>query len=126
VRSQPVAEKLVFMVTHSPEHPEHVTIPFVMAVAALASDVRAVIGLQADAVEIAVKGRSDSVAAEGFPPLSTLMSDYMELGGQLLVCSPCLKSRQIDGATQLVENAEVVAAARFIAEITSATNALVY
>jgi uncharacterized protein involved in oxidation of intracellular sulfur len=126
VRSQPVAEKLVFMVTHGPEHPEHVTIPFVMAVAALASDVEAVIGLQAEGVEIAVKGRSDSVTAEGFPPLSKLMSDYAELGGKLLLCGPCVKSRKIDAATQLVENAEVVAAARFIAEITSATNALVY
>jgi predicted peroxiredoxin len=126
VRIEPLAEKLVIMVTHGPEHPEHVTIPFVMAVAALASDVEAVIGLQAEGVEIAVKGRSDSVTAEGFPPLSKLMSDYMELGGKLLLCGPCLKSRQIDAATQLVENAEVVAAARFVAEITSATNALVY
>ncbi len=32
-------EKLVFMVTHGPEDPELATIPFVMAVAALASDV---------------------------------------------------------------------------------------
>ncbi len=121
-----MAEKLVFMVTHGPDHPEHVTIPFVMAVAALASDVEAVIGLQADAVEIAVKGRADSVAAAGFPPLSKLMNDYKELGGKILICGPCVKSRQIDVATQLVENAEVVAAARFVAELASATNALSY
>jgi hypothetical protein len=31
-----------------------------------------------------------------------------------------------DTATQLVENAEMVAAARFVAEIVSASNALVY
>ena len=121
-----MAEKLVFMVTHGPDHPEHVTIPFVMSVAALASEVEAVIGLQADAVELGVKGRADSVAAEGFPPLSKLMNDYKELGGKILVCGPCLKSRGIDAATQLVENAEVVAAARFVAELTSATNALSY
>lgn len=121
-----MAEKLMFMVTHGPDHPEHVTIPFVMAVAALASDVEAVIGLQADGVEIAVKGRAESVAAEGFAPLSKLMNDYKELGGKILVCGPCAKSRQIDAATQLVENAEVVAAARFVAELTSATNALSY
>ncbi len=121
-----MAEKLMFMVTHGPDHPEHVTIPFVMAVAALASDVEAVIGLQADGVELGVMGRADSVAAEGFPRLSKLMNDYKELGGKLLVCSPCLKSRGIDAATQLVDNAEVVAAARFVAELTSATNALSY
>jgi predicted peroxiredoxin len=121
-----MAEKLVFMVIHGPDHPEHVTIPFVMAVAAQASDVDVVIGLQADGVELAVKGRADTVAADGFPPLSKLMSDYRDLGGKLLVCNPCMKSRGIDPTTQLVENAEVVAAARFVAEITSATNALTY
>jgi predicted peroxiredoxin len=121
-----MAEKLVFMLTHGPDHAEHVTIPFVMAVAALASDVEAVIGLQAGGVEIAVKGRADSIVAEGFPPLAKLMNDYRELGGKILACGPCLKSRQIDTATQLVDNAEVVAAARFVVELTSATNALTY
>lgn len=119
-------EKIVFMATHGPDHPEHVTIPFVMAVAALASDVEAVIGLQADGVELAVTGRADAVAADGFPPLAKLMADYSELGGKLLVCNPCLKARGIDAATQLMDNAEVVAAARFIAEITSAKNVLTY
>lgn len=121
-----MAEKLVIMVTHGPEHPERVSIPFVMAVAALASDVEVVIGLQADGVEIAVKGASDAVAADGFSTLTKLMADYRELGGKLLLCGPCVKSRKIDAETQIVENAEVVAAARFVAEVTSATNALTY
>lgn len=120
-----MAEKLVIMVTHGTSHPEHVSIPFVMAVAALASDVEVVIGLQADGVEVAVKGRSDSVSAEGFPPLTKLLADYAELGGKLLLCGPCVKARHIEAA-DLAENSEVVAAARFVAEITSATNALVY
>jgi predicted peroxiredoxin len=121
-----MAEKLAFMVAYGPEHAEHVTIPFVKAVAARASDADAVIGLQASGVELAVKGTADSIAADGFPPLAKLMADYLELGGKLLLCGPCVKSRHIGAETQLVENAKVVAAARFIAEITSATNALVY
>ncbi len=121
-----MSEKLVFMVTHGPDDAELVTIPFVMAVAALASDVEAVIGLQAGAVELSVKGRADTIAADGFPPLAKLMKDYRELGGKLFVCNPCLKGRQIDPATALVDNAEVVAAARFVVELTSATNALTY
>ena len=44
-------EKLVFMILHGPEHPEHATIPFVMAGAALASDVQVILGFQADGVE---------------------------------------------------------------------------
>ncbi len=119
------AEKLVFMVLHGPSHPEHATIPFVMAGAALASDVEVVLGFQADGVELVRVGGADGVEASGFPPLAKLMADCLELGAKLLVCGPCIKSRGIDAA-DLVEGAEVVAAGRFVAEITSATNSLVY
>ncbi len=118
-------EKLVFMVLHGPQHPEHATIPFVMAAAALASDVDVVMGFQADGVELVRKGGADTVTAPGFPPLAKLLADVRELGGHLLVCGPCLKSREI-AAEDLVEGAEIVAAGRFVAEITSATNSLVY
>jgi predicted peroxiredoxin len=118
-------EKLVFMVLHGPGHPEHATIPFVMAAAALASDVQVVLGFQADGVELVRKGGADAVEASGFPPLARLLADVRELGGLLLVCGPCVKSRGIT-ADDLVDGAEVVAAARFVAEITSATNSLVY
>jgi predicted peroxiredoxin len=118
-------EKLVFMVTHGPAHPEHATIPFVMAGAALASDVKVVLGFQAEGVELMHAGIAEGIEAPGFPPLQKLLDDVRELGGLLLVCGPCIKSRGI-APDDLVEGAEVVAAARFIAEITSATNSLVY
>jgi uncharacterized protein involved in oxidation of intracellular sulfur len=119
-------EKLVFMVTHGPGHAEHATIPFVMACAALASDVGAVIGLQAEGVELAHVGCLDGVEAPGFPPLKKLVGDFQELGGRLLVCGPCINSRGIHAPDDLIAGAEVVAAGRFVAEITSATNSLVY
>jgi predicted peroxiredoxin len=118
-------EKLVFMVTHGPEHPEHSTIPFVMACAALASDVEVVMGFQADGVCIVRNGEAEHVEARAFPPLAKLINDFRELGGTMLVCGPCLMGREIP-ETDLVDGAQVVAAGRFIAEITSATNALVY
>ncbi len=119
-------EKLVFMVTHGPNDPELATIPFVMACAALASDVQVVVGFQADGVLLVRKGGADVVQAPEFPPLAKLMADFRDLGGTMLICSPCLKSRGLAAPDDLVEGAEVVAAGRFIAEITSATNSLVY
>jgi predicted peroxiredoxin len=119
------SEKLVFMITHGPDHPEHATIPFVMAGAALASDVQVVLGFQAEGVELVRAGVAEGIEAPGFPPLRKLLDDVRELGALLLVCGPCLKSRDI-ASDDLVAGAEVVAAARFIAEITSATNSLVY
>ena len=119
------AEKLVLMVTHGPDEAELATIPFVMAGAALASDIAIVMGFQGDAVRLAVKGVADGIAAPEFQPLGKLLADVQALGGQLLVCSPCMKSRGITPA-DLVDGAEVVAAGRFIAEITSSTNVLTY
>jgi predicted peroxiredoxin len=118
-------EKLVFMVTHGVDHAEHATIPFVMAAAALASDVAVSMGFQADGVELMKRGVAETVEAAGFPPLAKLLADVREMGGLLLVCNPCLKSRGI-APEDLVEGTEIVAAGRFVAEITSATNALTY
>jgi predicted peroxiredoxin len=119
-------EKLVFMVTHGPADPELATLPFVMAAAALASDVQVVVGFQGPGVELVRKGAAESILAPEFPPLAKLMNDVRELGGLMLVCGPCIKSRGMTAPDDLVEGAEVVAAGRFVAEITSATNSLVY
>jgi predicted peroxiredoxin len=118
-------EKVVIMATHGPTDPELATIPFVMACAALASDVEVVMGFQADGVCLVHSGEAATVQAPEFPPLAKLLADFTELGGKALVCGPCVKSRGIT-ADSLVEGAEVVAAARFVAEITSATACLTY
>ncbi len=118
-------QKLVFMVTRGPAEAELVTIPFVMAAAALASDVAVVMGFQGDAVELVKAGVAETVQAPEFAPLAKLLGDVRGMGGSLLVCNPCIKSRGI-APSDLVDGAEVVAAGRFIAEITSATNSLTY
>ncbi len=119
------SEKLVLMVTHGPEEAERATIPFVMAAAAVASDVEVVMGFQADGVRLMQRGVAEKIEAPEFMPMAQLLRDIRDLGGTFLVCGPCLKSRQIPPEA-LVDGAEVVAAARFVAEITSATNSLVY
>jgi predicted peroxiredoxin len=119
------SEKLVIMVTHGPDDPELATIPFVMAGAAVASDVEVVMGFQADGVLLVREGVAETVEAPYFTPLRELLKTIQELGGKLLVCSPCLKKRGLI-QDDLVEGAEIVAAGRFVAEVTSATNSLVY
>lgn len=120
-----VQEKLVIMVTHGPEEPELATIPFAMAGAAVASDVDVVMGFQGDGCLLVQKGVAETVAAPEFAPLGSLLESIVELGGKLLVCSPCVKSRGLS-EDDLVEGTEIVAAARFVAEVTTATNSLVY
>jgi predicted peroxiredoxin len=117
-------QKLVIMATHGPEDPERATIPFVMGCAALASDVDVVIGFQAEGVCLVQEGEAATVAAPGFPPLAKLLAEFQGLGGTLLVCTPCAKSRGI--VDSLIPGIELVAAARFVAEVTSATSSLSY
>jgi predicted peroxiredoxin len=95
-----------------------------MGCAALASDVDVVMGFQGNGC-LLVSGGAADVHAPEFPALAELLGNYQELGGTLLVCAPCIKSRHIV-EDDLVEGAEVCAAGRFVAEITSATNTLVY
>jgi len=118
-------EKLVFMVTHGPDEPELATIPFVMAGAAVASDVDVVMGFQGEGCLLMKQGVAEAIEVPSFTPVRELLKTIQEFGGKLLVCTPCLKNR---GLTQddLVEGAEMVAAGRFVAEVTSATNCLVY
>lgn len=117
-------EKLVILATHGPSNPELATIPFVMACAALASDVEVVMGFQGDGVSLMHQGEPETVEAVGFPPLAKLIGDFRELGGKTLVCGPCVKSRGIEA--ELLAGAEIVAAGRFVAEITSAKACLTY
>jgi uncharacterized protein len=118
-------ERIVVMVTHGPDEPELASIPFAMAGAAVASDVEVVMGFQGDGCLLVKKGVAETVSASEFAPLGDLLPTLQELGAQLLACAPSVKNH---GLTEddLVEGVEVVAAARFVAEITSATTTLVY
>jgi predicted peroxiredoxin len=121
-----MAEKLIFMCTHGPEDPERATIPFVLATAAQASDVEVLMGFQATGVSVTQKGIAEHIVAPGFPPLKDLIDAYVEAGGKMYVCGPCVNSRKIDSKTDLIEGAQVVNAATFVKEFTEATNVLVY
>jgi len=119
------SKKLFIMATNGPENPELATIPFVMATAAQASDVEVVMGFQGNGSMLAVKCMSDHVFANGFPKLSELIDTYVEAGGKMYVCGPCVGSRQIN-EDELIKGAIIVGAAAFVSESLSATQALIY
>ncbi|NDJ86737.1 MAG: sulfur reduction protein DsrE [Chloroflexi bacterium] len=121
-----MATKLVIMVTHGPGDPEMATIPFVMGVAALASEMEVVMGFQSNGVYLIKKGIAETVHANGFDSLKDLMDTFVEEGGKLYVCGPCIQSRNINPETDFVEGAKVVSAATFAGELAEAQNALTY
>lgn len=120
-------EKILYFATHAGDNPEKAAMPFVMANAALAMDMEAVVCLQGDGVYLAQKGYAEKMTRPGgFPPLTKLISEFLELGGRLLVCVPCIKERNIDEAADLVPGSQTTAAGALNVEATEAEAVFVY
>ena len=118
-------EKIVYISTNGGENPEKATIPFVLANAALAMDVEAVVALQGPAVTLAKQGCLQHVFAAGLPPLQELVNSFLEEGGRLIICVPCIRERKLDEA-DLIKGAEPTASAKLTQEILTANATLVY
>ena len=114
------------MSTHGPENYELATIPFVMATAAQAADIEVLIGLQGSAAWLARIEVAEKMTAPSFPPLKELLDAYLEAGGKLYVCGPCVKARKINPETQFLPGATVVTAGVFVKEVMEAKKVLVY
>jgi uncharacterized protein involved in oxidation of intracellular sulfur len=123
--SDELVEKVVMVATHGGEDPERASLPFVMANAALALDCQAVVILQGTAVTLAKKGCYEHVFAAGLPPLKELVDSFIELGGTLLVCAPCIQERHIS-PDMLVATAQPIKAARVVIELLEASATLSY
>jgi uncharacterized protein involved in oxidation of intracellular sulfur len=121
----PSTEKIVIFATHGPDDPERATFPFVMGNAALAMESQATIVLQGAGVSLAMKSCHEHVFAGGLPPLGELLHSFLEQGGKIWVCMPCIKERRI---TQdlLVEGAEITAAGKVVTEVLEADATLNY
>ena len=103
-------EKIFYMCTCGKDRPEVAHNPFVLANAALAMDIQATIALSGESVHVAVPGYAETMPpGGGFPPMKKLLTDFLELGGRLWVCGPCITSRNI-AESDLIEGAEVTAA----------------
>ncbi|HEX2987144.1 MAG TPA: DsrE family protein [Chloroflexota bacterium] len=118
-------EKIVIFGTHGGENPEKATLPFVVGNAALAMDVPVTIVLQAEGVTLVQKGCFEQIFAAGFDPLEKLVRSFVEFGGEILVCIPCVESRKI-AHEQLLEAAELVKGARIVQEVLEAKAILNY
>lgn len=118
-------EKILIVATHGPEDPERATFPFVIGNGALVLDVEVSVALQGVAVILAMKDMANHVFAAGLPALQDLLKSFMDQGGKLLVCTPCLNERKIT-KDMLIEGAELVAAARVVQEALDADAVLNY
>jgi len=119
-------EKILYIGTYASEDPERASLPFVLGNAALAMDIKATVVLQGNGVYLAKKGYVENVpAGGGFPEIKDLMGTFLELGGVLKVCVPCLKIRRIE-ESDLIEGVTTTAAGALNIEAIEADAVLVY
>jgi predicted peroxiredoxin len=119
-------EKIMYICTHASDNAEKAHLPFVMANAALAMDIQATVVLQGEGVYLAQKGYIDHmVSGGGFPPIKELLKSFLEQGGQLLVCVPCIQSRHIE-ESDLIEGSNTTAAGNLNILATEANAVFVY
>ncbi|MBG0776364.1 MAG: DsrE family protein [Desulfovibrionaceae bacterium] len=102
-------EKILYICTHANDDPEKAHLPFVLGNAALATDIKATVVLQSNGVYLAQKGFVDHmVSGGGFPPIKKLVADFLEQGGEIKVCKPCIAERNID-ESDLIDGAVTTA-----------------
>ena len=119
------SEKIVVFATHGPEDPEMATLPFVVANGALAMDVTVTVILQSKGVFLATKGCYEHIFAPGLDPLKKMVDTFVELGGSIIVCTPCIQERQIT-ADMLVKGAQPVKTGRVVQEVLESKAVLNY
>jgi uncharacterized protein len=88
--------KFCVAITNCHKNPDTVTVGFVVAGAALGSEKETTVFLSTDAVWAAVKGEAEKISiGEPFKPLKELITTFVQNGGKILACTPCLKTRGI-------------------------------
>ena len=108
-----MAGKFCVILTCGKDNTDKATVAFVVANAAAASDKETLVFLSIEAVRLSQKGYADDVHEEGFAALTELMTNFVNAGGKMYVCSPCFNKRKLDPNT-LVAGATVVGGAKLV------------
>jgi predicted peroxiredoxin len=105
--------KFCVSLTFAKDNSDKATVAFVIANAAVASDKDTLVFLSTEGVRLSQLGYADSIHEEGFAPLKDLMTNFVNAGGKIFVCSPCFNKRKLD-PTNLVAGATIVGGAKLV------------
>jgi predicted peroxiredoxin len=118
-----VQEKLMIMLTTGPEdRGNRATLAFAMGLAALISGVDTTIFMTMSGTFWSRTSASERVHINGFDPLQTIIGQYRELGGGILVCSPCHDFYcSIASGAELLPGAELAGLTHVVDQIMNAS-----
>ena len=113
-----MSNKFCVSITCAKDNTDKATVAFVIANAAVASEKETMVFLSTEGARLAEKGYTDDIHEEGFAPLKELMTNFIEAGGKVYACSPCLKKRGL-GEDKLVSGVTVVGGAKLVEFLTT-------
>jgi uncharacterized protein len=113
-------------VTNCRTNGDKATLAFVVANAALGSEKDTMVFLSSDGVWCAVKGEAEKIN-EGAPfaPLKELIDKFVAAGGKILVCTPCMKKRDIS-QEQLIPGATPAGGAALVEWLSNGSPSVAY
>lgn len=101
--------KVVVNLATGHEDAERVTVAFLIATAALEQGRAVAMFTTKEAVRLGLPGYAQAIEAAGSPPVARLFDQFMERGGDLLLCPICFKARRLDEAA-IVDGARLAGA----------------
>lgn len=111
-------EPLLFTCTHGAEDPERATVPFIPASTAAVSGRRAVVVCTVEGVRVGLPGYAEDITEESMPPLGELITQLVQAGGEIWLCSVCAVKRGIT-EKDLIDGARIVGAAQIVEALAS-------
>ena len=117
--------KLLVSITNAKNDTDRATVGCVVANASVASGVDTVIFLSTEGVRLSQEGYADDIHEEGFAPVKKLMTDFVDAGGTIWVCSPCFKKRKLDEVA-LIAGATIVGGAKLVEFLSDGTPCISY
>src|SRR4051794_37600137 len=101
--------KVVINLATGHEDADKGTGAFLVSTGGLAAGKQVVTFLTKEAVRLGLPGYGEAIESAGAPPVSRLLEQYAEGGGELFVCPVCFNARKLD-ESQLVSNARLAGA----------------
>ena len=102
----PDSAKVVINLTTGLDDGERVTVALLVGGAALDQGKQVTMFVTKEAVRLALPGYGEAIACDGCPPISRLLEQFADGGGQLLVCPVCFNARKLN-ENELVKNARM-------------------
>jgi predicted peroxiredoxin len=102
----PDSAKVVINLATGLDDGERVTVALLVGGAALEQGKQVTMFLTKEAVRLALPGYGEAIACDGCPPISRLLEQFANGGGQLLVCPICFTARKLN-ENDLAGNARI-------------------